>query len=839
MKGLLPCLKSITTQVTLEQYRGLTVAVDAMCWLHKGIFTANVGALAKYQYDEQQERENQKKQHQDTNKSADKVLASTVKRLDFDKFSSLRDQTQSQYQGVSNVDAIEAMSKCIDYVTRHSMELQKKYGLELVLVIDGDALPSKFAVNEKRRKHRAESFQKGMNAEKRGDGRQARKFFSQACSITYEMRHELIVQCKRFHIPFVVAPYEADAQLAKLAHSGEVDLVISEDSDMLAYGCPRVLFKIDFKTGKGDEIQLMRDLAANEPLSFRHWNHDMFVYMCILAGCDYFDGVPGVGIQTAHKLIRIHRKPNKIFNALKTSGKHFEGFEESFLNAYRTFRHQRVFCSQKRAVDNLFKIKEATDTDHMWEFLGPWIEPSIGIGIAEGKLHPKEKIPWDEVKGNKFAAQEKLRISSMIPVKNHERKRMPTERSPLGKYNGDGYTSALSVPKDKSLFAFFRPKKRNNNHIKEANRPPIEEVQVDQNRDPNILPLQLDGGFSKVHCQSVPSNYHEYSSHLVSGSFVPISRNNQSRLKQRRKGALKALRDLKVKLSSKNSKDQVESCRRKVVEPRKLKNKNVAQAKTIRTKNNQQVETSCHFDLLPNSGIAETTHQVLGQNEKSDRFFVYSDCVEQSPPDNEHIYRCVKADESRTMKDGTNFVSPTEISSFDTAVTEYTHLESFPSVNIREQRNENYNLTYTEYSDSLSFVNETVFPHQNDHTLSFDVFKNNNTQSQNHSSKIPHLRQYKSSSVAELPVFEEPYETVEDYQHFKQPKSCYFQDTTTYGDELGQGEKLDNQWFDEYDSIITHDHYIQRRQSIPHPNDNMITAKENELLEQMNHFQCL
>ena len=41
-------------------------------------------------------------------------------------------------------------------------------------------------------------------------------------------------------IDFTVAPYEADAQLAYLARNGIVDAVISEDSDLLAFGCPKV-----------------------------------------------------------------------------------------------------------------------------------------------------------------------------------------------------------------------------------------------------------------------------------------------------------------------------------------------------------------------------------------------------------------------------------------------------------------------------------------------------------------------------------------------------------------------------------------------------------------------
>lgn len=38
----------------------------------------------------------------------------------------------------------------------------------------------------------------------------------------------------------IVAPYEADAQLAFLERVSLVDLVITEDSDLLAFGCKRV-----------------------------------------------------------------------------------------------------------------------------------------------------------------------------------------------------------------------------------------------------------------------------------------------------------------------------------------------------------------------------------------------------------------------------------------------------------------------------------------------------------------------------------------------------------------------------------------------------------------------
>jgi len=51
----------------------------------------------------------------------------------------------------------------------------------------------------------------------------------------------------RKNIECIVSPYEADAQLAYLSRIDYVDVVISEDSDLLAYGSKRVLFKVTAK----------------------------------------------------------------------------------------------------------------------------------------------------------------------------------------------------------------------------------------------------------------------------------------------------------------------------------------------------------------------------------------------------------------------------------------------------------------------------------------------------------------------------------------------------------------------------------------------------------------
>ena len=76
---------------------------------------------------------------------------------------------------------------------------------------------------------------------------------------------------KELEIEFIVAPYEADAQMAYMVKEGIAEFAISEDSDLVAYGCPKILMKLDFN-GKAyawslEEFKAMNvDIAKDKSL---------------------------------------------------------------------------------------------------------------------------------------------------------------------------------------------------------------------------------------------------------------------------------------------------------------------------------------------------------------------------------------------------------------------------------------------------------------------------------------------------------------------------------------------------------------------------------------------
>ncbi|KAJ0106598.1 hypothetical protein Patl1_19690 [Pistacia atlantica] len=83
-----------------------------------------------------------------------------------------------------------------------------------------------------------------MEKLKQGNVKAASELFQRAISITPAMAHQLIQVLRTENIEFVVAPYEADAQLAYLSslevEKGGIAAVITEDSDLIAYGCQAV-----------------------------------------------------------------------------------------------------------------------------------------------------------------------------------------------------------------------------------------------------------------------------------------------------------------------------------------------------------------------------------------------------------------------------------------------------------------------------------------------------------------------------------------------------------------------------------------------------------------------
>ncbi|XP_015581104.2 exonuclease 1 [Ricinus communis] len=339
IKDLLKFMKPYVEPVHIKKYTGKRVGIDAYSWLHKGAYSCSMEICL------------------DSN--SDKKL------------------------------------RYLDYFM-HRINLLRHYKITPVVVFDGASIPCKATTEHERHRRRESNRKLAMEKLEQGNVNAANEFFQRAVSITPLMAHQLIQILRSEKVEFVVAPYEADAQLAYLssldAEKGGIAAVITEDSDLLAYGCQATVFKMD-RFGNGEEIVLDKvyNAVACKP-SFQHFDRELFTGMCVLAGCDFLPSVPGIGIVKAHSFVVKYRNLDRVLSVLKLEkGNQMpEDYSKSFREALAVFQHARIYDATTRKLIHLKPLSQnlLDSLDEKLDFLGPELPSSVAIAIAEGNLNP-------------------------------------------------------------------------------------------------------------------------------------------------------------------------------------------------------------------------------------------------------------------------------------------------------------------------------------------------------------------------------------------------------------------------------------------------------------------
>ncbi|GAA5924300.1 hypothetical protein JCM1841_001355 [Sporobolomyces salmonicolor] len=330
ISGLLPLLKEIATPTHVKEWSGKTLAVDAYVWLHRGAYgCAEELALGK----------------------------PTLKYVNY---------------------------------AMHRVRMLKYYGVTPLIVFDGGLLPSKMGTEDEREKRRSDALAKGNVFLAEGKTSQARECFVKAVDVTPAMAYQLIKALRREGIQYVVAPYEADPQLAYLERRGVVDGIITEDSDLLVFGCRHVLFKLD---GEGNCVSIARkDFSKCREYNFAGWSDTEFRQMAILSGCDYIESIVGLGLKTAYRLMRKYKTAEKVVQFVRLEGqlKVPRNYLDEFRRAELTFLYQRVFDPVDRQLVHFTPLPPGMNADEM-PFVGAPLEREYACDVADGNIDPITK----------------------------------------------------------------------------------------------------------------------------------------------------------------------------------------------------------------------------------------------------------------------------------------------------------------------------------------------------------------------------------------------------------------------------------------------------------------
>jgi exonuclease-1 len=275
--------------------------------------------------------------------------------------------------------------------------------MQLMIVFDGAPLPMKSGTEADRAKSRNEALAKALELEARGEKALAQSFFVRAVDVTPQMAFELSEHLRVAGVNVIVAPYEADAQLGYLSRHNLVDIVVSEDSDLIVYGCKRILYKLDFKTERGKELYVDDIFSSG---AFSRLSRETFLVTAVLAGCDYLPSLQSIGMKTALALgakaeaimssntstdqdICSDWFLDKLVMLIRLSGVDDsdinDDFKTQFQNAILTFRHQTVFCPLER------KLLALTPVEKSVPFLGEIYDPETACLVADCLAHPESK----------------------------------------------------------------------------------------------------------------------------------------------------------------------------------------------------------------------------------------------------------------------------------------------------------------------------------------------------------------------------------------------------------------------------------------------------------------
>ncbi|MFW9849965.1 MAG: hypothetical protein ACFFF4_12575 [Candidatus Thorarchaeota archaeon] len=126
--------------------------------------------------------------------------------------------------------------------------------------------------------------------------------------------------CSALGIPAITAPSEAEMIAAVLSKEGLTGTVLSNDADALLFGSPHVTRTIQFSKGLSESCTLdaLRKIVKLELDQLRD--------LAIICGCDFHEGVKGIGPRKGVVLLERHGNLESVLKSLSYSVSQIEDF---------------------------------------------------------------------------------------------------------------------------------------------------------------------------------------------------------------------------------------------------------------------------------------------------------------------------------------------------------------------------------------------------------------------------------------------------------------------------------------------------------------------------------
>ena len=294
---LLKIFKPVLKKIHISEFKGKTVAVDMMTWLYRGVYSCC--------------------NELNSNIQTDLYLNYPLKMI----------------------------------------SMLTQFNIKIIAVFDGKDLKAKAEEDTFRLQAKEKNLELAAVIESTGDTEIARKVCKRALTVSDKMINTMIAILKKFGIQCYSAPYEADAQIAYLCRQKLCDVAISEDSDLIPYGCPSVIYKLT-PDGEGFYFDWNAFKNSNENISFskelsliKRLPFINFIEYCVMLGCDYLDSLKGYGVKGGTRLFNTYSSLDTVYEQMCEIDK-FKPFIEKFIKD-----NKESYLSKAKKAVSLFLLQ--------------------------------------------------------------------------------------------------------------------------------------------------------------------------------------------------------------------------------------------------------------------------------------------------------------------------------------------------------------------------------------------------------------------------------------------------------------------------------------------------
>lgn len=281
------------------------------------------------------------------------------------------DNILRKFMSTAHKEIVNSIDVSVDELPRDQIfvKLQKRlvdftlnlinHGITPVYVFDGEHPEQKTKTKNKRREQKQKVLNdiQELREKIKNNGilsttpfmvTELRKKLCQVSYITRDERTKCFDILSAMGIPCLQGIGDGERLCSMLCREGKVTAVFSTDSDLLAFGTsiclvdtPRSEYDPESKTYvESFEAVIFDGLLDNLSMSY-----ETFIDLCIMAGCDYNDNIPGLGVGRAYNYLSKCKSIDKLSDTIPSKyHEHIPQLNIDYCRAHFSYELSKNLC---------------------------------------------------------------------------------------------------------------------------------------------------------------------------------------------------------------------------------------------------------------------------------------------------------------------------------------------------------------------------------------------------------------------------------------------------------------------------------------------------------------